>query len=61
MRRRFEFCMGKTPRPDFGASSERMQVCAEYARIRLAYGGELLCALSGVTSNAYRVNPGPKP
>ena len=53
--------MGKTPRPDFGASSERMQVCAEYARIRLAYGGKLLCALSGVTSNAYRVNPGPKP
>ena len=33
-----------------------VQVCAEYARIRLGFGGELLCALSGVTSNAYRVS-----
>ena len=32
-----------------------LQVCCEYARLRLGYGGELLAALSGVTSNAYRV------
>lgn len=53
--RRFEFAMGKTPRPDISASSERLQVCAEYARVRLAFGGVLEAALSGVTSTAYRV------
>lgn len=47
--------MGKTARPDISASSERLQVCAEYARVRLAFGGVLEAALSGVTSTAYRV------
>ena len=55
MRRRFEFVMGKTARPDVSTASERMQVCAEYARVRLAFGGVLEAALSGVTSTAYRV------
>jgi hypothetical protein len=47
--------MAKTPAPDFGHSSERLQVACAYARLRLGFGGELLAALSGVTSNAYRV------
>ncbi len=48
--------MGKTARPDVSAASERMQVCADYARVRLAFGGVLEAALSGVTSTAYRVH-----
>jgi hypothetical protein len=48
--------MSKTPRPDVHGATERLQVCAEYARVCLAFGGELLLALSGVTSTAYRVN-----
>lgn len=53
--RQFEFAMSKTAVPDMHAATERLQVCADYARIRIAFGGELLCALSGVTSTAYKV------
>jgi len=55
--RRFEFCMSKAPRPDVTASTERLQVMASYARIRLAFGAPILVALSGVKSTAYRVLP----
>ena len=53
--RRFEFCMSKAPRPDVTASTERLQVMASYARIRLAFGAPILVALSGVKSTAFRV------
>ena len=52
--------MGKTARPDISATSERLQVCAEYARVRLAFGGVLEAALSGVTSTAYQVHVIPR-
>ena len=54
-RRRFEFCMSKAARPDVSASTERLQVTAQYARVRLAFGAPLLAALSGVKSTAFRV------
>jgi len=47
--------MSKAPRPDVTASTERLQVMASYARIRLAFGAPLLVALSGVKSTAFRV------
>lgn len=53
--RRFEFCMSKAPGPDVSASTERLQVMASYACIRLSFGAPLLVALCGVKSTAYRV------
>lgn len=47
--------MGKTAQPDLGATSERLEVRAEYARVRLAFGSVLEAGLAGVTSTAYRV------
>ena len=48
--------MSKAPRPDVHASTERLQVTASYARVRLAFGAPLMLALSGVKSTAYRVS-----
>ena len=53
--RRFEFCMSKVPRPDVTASTERLQVTASYARVRLSFGAPLMVALSGIRSTAFRV------
>ena len=55
--RRFEFSMSKAPRPDASAATERLQVMASYARIRLSFGAPLVVALCGVKSTAYRVRP----
>ena len=55
--RRFEFCMSKVPCPDVTASTERLQVTASYARIRLSFGAPLMAALSGIRSTAFRVGP----
>ena len=55
--RRFEFSMSKAPRPDASAATERLQVMASYARIRLSFGAPLVVALCGVKSTAYRVSP----
>ena len=55
--RRFEFCMSKVPCPDVTASTERLQVTASYARIRLSFGAPLMAALSGIRSTAFRVCP----
>ncbi len=48
--------MSKAPRPDVSAATERLQVMASYARIRLSFGAPLLVALCGVKSTAYRVS-----
>ena len=47
--------MSKVPRPDVTASTERLQVTASYARIRLSFGAPLMAALSGIRSTAFRV------
>ena len=47
--------MSKVPRPDVTASTERLQVTASYARIRLSFGAPLMVALSGIRSTAFRV------
>ena len=49
--------MSKVPRPDVTASTERLQVTASYARIRLSFGAPLMVALSGIRSTAFRVGP----
>ena len=47
--------MSKVPCPDVTASTERLQVTASYARIRLSFGAPLMAALSGIRSTAFTV------